>query len=98
MESSENLDTGPIYTVTMAQLYADQGHFKRAIEIYQFLLSQNPGREDLQEALATLEERASRHVPESKDALIPLFAQWIRLIGQYKHLHHLRQLKNELKS
>jgi len=40
-------DPAQRYTKTLAKLYADQGHFDKAIEIYQHLVKKFPEREDI---------------------------------------------------
>ena len=41
-----------IYTETMAKVYADQGHWEKAAEIYHHLVQKDPERHDLRDSLA----------------------------------------------
>ncbi len=49
----------PLVTETMAEVYAAQGHFDQARDVYRQLLADSPGDEGLQTRLAALEERAN---------------------------------------
>ena len=44
-----------LYTATMAKLYADQGYWRKAADIYRHLVHQNPYRQDFKDALASAE-------------------------------------------
>jgi tetratricopeptide (TPR) repeat protein len=83
------------YTATMAKVYADQGHWDKAVEIYRYLLKLEPDRNDYLEALA----EANRQIQESgnlmADNLEPLFHQWFDLMFKYKNLQKLRRLKSQ---
>ena len=90
---------GDVFTVTMARVYASQGHGKKAIEIYQHLLKEEPDRKDLAEALADLENRmAGVAGTEGKklEDLIPLYREWIDLLFRHDRLQKLKKLKNRL--
>ena len=84
------------YTLTMARLYEDQGHWEKAAETYRYLLKNEPGRKDLAEALAEVEKRLDEATPKKADDLIPLIREWINLWFRYKRLLKLRQLKDRL--
>ena len=47
-----------IETPTLAEIFAQQGHWQRAVAIYRALLDGQPGREDWRERLIVLEARA----------------------------------------
>jgi hypothetical protein len=83
----------PRGTVTLAGLYAQQGHWEQAAAIYRVLLEENPGREDLRQALAEAEMRVS---PRGSDGLVPLFREWIELLFRHDRLRRLRRLKGRL--
>ena len=90
---------GDIYTVTMARVYAGQGHWDKAIEIYQHLLKQEPNRKDLAEALADLKNRMDGGVGTERkkfEDLIPLYREWIDLLFQHDRLKKLKKLKKRL--
>jgi len=81
------------YTATMAKVYADQGHWEKAAEIYRYLLKQEPERDDYLAALAEAEKKiiSSGHKPA--DRLAPLFRQYFDFMRKFKNLQKLRKLK-----
>jgi hypothetical protein len=83
----------PRGTVTLARLYARQGHWGEAAEIYRALLRESPGRDDLREALADAERRRSRRAPED---VVPLLREWIDLLFRCDRLRRLRRFKARL--
>jgi len=80
-----------IYTETMAEVYADQGHWEKVVEIYRHLLAIEPERLEYADALAEAENRmrTSRKAPEQ---LVPLFQEWIDLLFKYEKLRKLKKL------
>ena len=80
-----------IYTETMAQVYADQGHWEKVVEIYRHLLAVEPERLEYADALAEAENRVqlSRKAPER---LVPLFQEWIELLFKFEALQKLKKL------
>ena len=84
------------YTVTMARVYEDQGHWEKAAEIYRYLLKQEPERKDIADALVEAERRLDEEITKNADDLTPLIGEWIHLMFRYKRLQKLRQLKNQL--
>ena len=83
------------YTKTMAKVYADQGYFEKAVEIYRYLLEQEPNRQDLSDDLAEVEENLSAKEKKDLTDLVPLFSQWIELLFSYKKLQILKKLQNQ---
>ena len=81
------------YTKTMAKVYADQGYFEKAAEIYRYLLKQDPESHDLFEALAEVEIKLSEKAP---DKLALLFGEWIDLAVKYNNLQKLKKIKGPL--
>ncbi|MBW2568921.1 MAG: hypothetical protein JRD93_13685 [Deltaproteobacteria bacterium] len=81
------------YTKTMAKVYADQGYFEKAAEIYRYLLKQEPERHDLFEALAEVEIKLSEKAP---DKLVLLFGEWFDLAVKYNNLQKLKKIRNAL--
>ena len=79
------------YTLTMAQVYAGQGHWQKAVEIYRHLLLEEPEREDLREGLKAAEEALVEQGVRKLDELSPLLQTWLKLQTRY---HHLKKLKN----
>ena len=81
------------YTGTMAKVYAGQGHWDKAAEIYRHLLRMEPERTDYLEALAEAERMLKTTGNRPAEDLAPLFHQWIDLMLKYKNLQKLRRLK-----
>lgn len=86
-------DETDFYTATMAKVYADQGHWDKAADIYRHLLRLEPERIDYLEALAEAEKKSKPAPARPVEALAPLFHQWIDLMLRYKNLQKLRRLK-----
>ena len=82
-----------IYTETMAGVYAQQGHWDRAAEIYRRLVQREPHRRDLVQALANAEKNAAGSGAGQTSRLVPLFQQWIALLLEYEKLQKLRKLQ-----
>lgn len=86
------------YTKTMAKVYIDQGHLKKAAEIYQYLLKITPDKPDLVRALSDLEEQIAKNRQNSTSRLVNLFSQWIDLVHRYKQLQQLKKLQRDLRT
>ena len=85
-----------IYTETMAKVYATQGLWGKAAEIYRHLLTVEPTRKDYADALAEAEKKIvedSHNIPEQ---LVPLFREWIELLFRCEKLNKLRNLKDRI--
>ncbi len=82
------------YTATMAKVYAEQGHWDKAAEIYRYLLKREPERDDYLEALAKAERNIISSGKKPFEDLAPLFHQWFDLMLKYKNLQKLRKLKS----
>ena len=82
------------YTATMASVYADQGYWDKAAEIYRHLLKLEPQRDDYLEALAEAEKKIISSGKKPRGDLAPLFHQWFDLMLKYKNLQKLHKLKN----
>jgi pentatricopeptide repeat protein len=80
------------YTETMARVYAKQGHWQKAAEIYRYLLEQEPDRLDYSRALEEVESKLAT-VAKTPDDLVPLFREWLELMGHYIKLERLSRLK-----
>ena len=85
------------YTATMANLYAQQGHFKKAAEIYRFILSKEPDRADIAESLNRVEQELTASESKPKD-LADLFKAWFQLADKYRRIQSLKKLKQDLLS
>lgn len=84
------------YTATMAKVYADQGYLKKAAEIYRHLLDCEPGRQDLQSALITIEEKLKVSEKTASHDLSGLFEEWINLMLRYNRLQALKKFKRNI--
>lgn len=84
-----------IYTETMADVYADQGHWGKVAEIYRHLLAQEPERLEYADALAEAENRMKMNAMSGKtpEQLVPLFREWIELLFKFEALQKLKKLK-----
>ncbi|MCK5784208.1 MAG: tetratricopeptide repeat protein [Desulfobacterales bacterium] len=79
------------YTKTLAKLYADQGHFDKAIEIYQHLVKKFPDREDLLDDFSDLKVKIQRTKTSNDSKLSVLFKQWFELIAKYKQINAIQK-------
>jgi len=77
-------------TETMAQIYADQGHYDKAAAIYRRLLIQTPEREDLRSRLKAIEERLES---TGSQTLSTQFSVFIDLLLKKKQIDKLRNLR-----
>jgi hypothetical protein len=78
------------YTRTMAKVYADQGNLGKAAEIYNYLLKQEPGRQDLIDALSEIENRG---FDKDRENLFMLFSEWIDLLLKFNDIQKLKKLQ-----
>ena len=85
-----------IYTETMAKVYADQGHWAKAIEIYQRLVQIEPHREDLSDALAHARQKLETQPDRRPEKLVPLFREWIELLLRQEKMERLEKLRKKL--
>lgn len=81
------------FTLTMAQVYAGQGHWKKAVEIYRHLVMEQPEREDLRQALKAAEEALVAQGRSQLDGLAPLLQTWLKLQIRCHQMKRLQQLK-----
>lgn len=86
-------DAPEIYTLTMAGLYAQQGHYDRAVAIYRHLLTETPYDEALVKALADAEAQLLAQQETQKEDLVLLTRQWIRLLQDRERLDGLKRLQ-----
>lgn len=85
-----------VYTETMAKVYADQGHWAKAAEIYRHLAAKEPDRQDFAEALAEAEKKMNEISHKAPEELVPLFREWLELMFQHEKLQRLKRMKNKL--
>ncbi len=79
------------YTKTLAKLYADQGHYDKAIEVYQHLIKQFPAREDILDDFSDLKVKIQRIKTSNEPELAVLFRQWFDLLIKYKQIHDIKK-------
>lgn len=84
-----------IRTATMAGIYVRQGHYRKAAEIYRYLLKQQPDREDIKAALVETEAKAAAD-DSRRSNLDRLLAEWVRLAINYRKLQYLKNFKQDL--
>ena len=85
-----------IYTETMAKVYAAQGHWEKAAEIYRHLVLGATARKDFADALAQAEKKIHKHSHKNPEQLVPLFREWIELLFRREKLQKLRNLKDKI--
>jgi hypothetical protein len=81
-------------TVTLARLFAAQGHWEKTVRIYRQLLEREPERQDIAQALADAEQQLITTGRRRSQDLGDLFRQWIDLLLRYDRLCKLQRLKN----
>lgn len=84
------------YTETLARVYAQQGHYGKAVDIYRYLLEREPNRREILEALAEIEEKLVNEGLKNDSDLVPLFRKWIRLLLRYRQYKQLKKYHNIL--
>ena len=77
-------------TETMAGIYASQGHYRKAIEIYRRLLEQHPDRRDLNDKLLRIEYKQKY---EDENRLTAKFSEWLELLMNRKKLDTLKKFR-----
>ena len=80
-------------TKTMAKVYAEQGNLGKAAEIYKYLLEQEPGRQDLIDALSEIEKKDFN---QNRENLSRLLSEWINLLLKYNGMQKLKKLQRYL--
>jgi len=78
------------YTRTMAKVLKDQGNFRKAAKIYNYLLEREPGNPDLLDALSEIETQL---IEIGSDDLVRLFDRWIDLLLTHNTLEKLKKFK-----
>ncbi len=80
-------------TKTMAKVYAEQGNLGKAAEIYKYLLEQEPGRQDLIDALSEIEKK---YINKNQENLSRLLSEWINLLLKHNSMQKLKKLQRYL--
>ena len=88
-----------IYTETMAEVYADQGHWGKVADIYRHLLATKPERLEYADALVEAERKMKMNAVHLKasEQLVPLFREWIEMFFKFEELQKLEKLGKGLK-
>ena len=77
-------------TETMAGIYANQGHYQKALVIYRRLLAQQPDRQDLKERIKAVEALQTQ---SGDGQLSDRFKEWFDLVLKKKRIERLRKLR-----
>jgi len=84
------------HTKTMANVYARQGYFAKASEIYRYLLKHNPESQELNDLLSEVEKKLNEKEKKDREILEKLFRKWIYLQLSYNRIQKLKQFKQYL--
>jgi len=84
------------YTKTMANVYAEQGYFAKASEIYRYLLKHHPESRELNDLLSGVEKKLNEKERKDREILEKLFGKWIYLQVSYNRLQKLKKFKQYL--
>ena len=90
---NDNID---FYTATMAALYAKQGHLEKAAEIYRYLLKDEPGRQDIIEALADIEAVLYGDDKAGEAEIALLINKWVDLVLDAHRVKALKRVRKKL--
>jgi pentatricopeptide repeat protein len=90
------MESNAFYTATMAKVYAKQGHYEKAIEIYRFLLGKEPDQQELAEALAELEAKVVHDKQIGAPQLANLLSDWVATILKYRQIKTLNQITGHI--
>jgi hypothetical protein len=88
-------DTG-IRTATMAKIYAGQGHYDMAADIYRHLLRQDPERRDWADALTQIEVKLAAQAENRFRDPAGRLAEWVGLMLSYRRLLDLRNIRRQV--
>jgi hypothetical protein len=88
----------PIKTATMAKIFVQQGHYDEAIEIYHHLLSEDPDREDLSDALALTVEKREKELAAGPRDILSILSNYIGLLLNFRQLIDLQDLHRQIDS
>ncbi len=80
----------------MANVYAEQGYFAKASEIYRYLLKNNPESRELNDLISGIEKKLNEKERKDREILEKLFVKWIYLQLSYNRLQKLKKFKQYL--
>ncbi len=70
-----------MYTMELASLLEQQGHYQKALEQYRLLLQDEPGNQQLLDAVARLEYTMEVGCNEDQQkSVMALFQEWLSLL------------------
>ena len=78
-------------TETMAGIYASQGHYRKAADIYRRLLEAHPDRTDLKDKLLRIE---AQNRFEDETRLTAKFSEWLDLLMKRRKLDALKHFRS----
>ena len=81
------------YTLTMARVYAGQGHWQKAVETYRHLVRIHPERLELRAALQAAEKELAAGGVRKLDDLQPLLERWLKLQARARQLRRLKKIR-----
>ena len=88
----------PIKTATMAKIFAQQGHYDEAIEIYRHLLSKDPAQGDLANALARTVEKRDKELATGSRDILSILSNYIGLLLNLRQFLDLQELQRQIES
>ncbi|MDA8138734.1 MAG: hypothetical protein M0036_08770 [Desulfobacteraceae bacterium] len=74
----------PLYTASMAKLFAEQGYLRKAAWIYRHLLAQDPQRAELREALAQVERQIETQPAPTRKETELILREWKDLMKRQR--------------
>ncbi len=80
----------PVFTATMAKLFADQGYLRKAAEIYRYLVNQAPERKDLREALEAVERHLAQYPAPTRKDVDLMLREWMDMLQTLKRQRRMR--------
>ena len=88
------------HTATMARVYAQQGHYQKAADIYRHILLKEPDRKEIVDALSMIEKQLADVESESKPDLqekdlVHLFHEWFQMAIGHGRIERLKKLKQQ---
>ena len=90
MDGNRDDVTGLTPTVTLAELYEEQGFFDKAASVYKKLLVMEPDRAELKEALEAIEKRLAGSAPQPEksetETMLGHLTGWRKVIRERKKM------------
>lgn len=80
-----------VFTATMAKIYAEQGHFEKAADIYRYLIATQKHEPDLPALLDAVEQKILALKSDSEEKLSMLLEEWVWLLIRQKEIKQLQK-------